>query len=200
MTFVPVEHAAMLVIEWGNASVQWTNTLWFVRADYDATNLQELTAIPNTAADATTLSLIHISYNLLGARAYDMRAEDGPVADSTWVARAGTQTGSVLPIQDACVITLRTNARGRSARGRLYFTGMTEPGLNLGVWTPAVTDEWVDFVEDLQAAAAALGWTHVVASRYLNGAPRASGFTRAVTAVESRSAIPGNQQRRSRRP
>lgn len=200
MAFQEVPDCAVVVVEQGNSSFLWTNSFAFVQAGFTQVQLQSLTETVQQIFAGEHDDALNAAFSIRGAVGYDMREEGAPTYVYSPAPTAGLHVGSPLPVQDALVLTIRTNTRGRSGRGRLYFTGYDEGQLNNAVFTQAVADDAIQTVDEIQEAAALLGWQYVIVSRYHNGAKRPVAVTYPVITWEVRSLIPGNQQRRSRRP
>lgn len=200
MAFVPGEHTARVVILSGDSTLQWTNSLWFVRANFTQTHLEELTQAVVDAWALAASSFLADNYGTRGGTGYDMRSSDAPTFEYNITPDMGERTGQVLPIQDALVITMYTSARGRSGRGRVYLCGTTEDTVTDGVFTSTYMTDGVGIVTAAKDAAFAVGWNLVISSTQQDGVPLTSRMNRVVTSIVCRSGIPGNQQRRSRRP
>ena len=114
-------------------------------------------------------------WQTLRVKAYDMRSDTAPVVEPAVTPDTGSLAEQILPVQDALVVTLYTNTRGRSGRGRLYIAGSTEATLLDGSYTTAMANGVVAMLSDVKAAALALGWVWIIASRYHNGAPSLGG-------------------------
>lgn len=200
MTFVPGAHLARVLIISGSADVQWSNGLYFTRANFSQTHLEELVqAVRDTWATEMS-SFLANDYATRGAIGYDMRASDAPTYTYTPAPTSGIRTGQVLPIQNALVVTMYTASRGRSGRGRLYVAGTTEETITDGVFSSGYVDDVVNGVIAVKDAAFAVGWNLVISSTQQDGVRLEERVNRLVTEITCRSGIPGNQQRRSRRP
>lgn len=200
MTFVPGAHLARVLIISGSADVQWSNGLYFTRANFTQTHLEELVQTVRDTWATEMASFLSNSYATRGAIGYDMRASDAPTYTYTPGNHSGTRTGQVLPIQNALVVTMYTSSRGRSGRGRLYVAGSTEETITNGVFTSGYVNDVVDGVIAVKDAAFAVGWNLVISSTQQDGVRLEERVNRLVTEITCRSGIPGNQQRRSRRP
>jgi hypothetical protein len=200
MTFVPGAHLARVLIISGNEEEQWSNGLYFTRANFSQTHLEELVQTVRDTWATEMASFLSNSYATRGAIGYDMRASDAPTYTYTPAPVFGVGVTQRLPIQDALVVTLYTSARGRSGRGRLYVAGSTEGAISNGVFTEGTVNDVVNGVIAVKDAAFAAGWNLVVSSTQQDGVRLEERVNRLVTEITCRSGIPGNQQRRSRRP
>lgn len=96
---------------------------------------------------------------------------------------AGTGAATSVANNVTGVVTFSTPARGRSYRGRNYIPGIptTFQANNTELTSAAVTAYLGDYAA-LATLAGALGWTHVVLSRFSNLAQRPVGVATGITA------------------
>lgn len=198
--FIPTDHACMVVARFMQPPEEFSFTTWFTKPNYSLSDLQGIADAVGAQVAGTILPELSIYIDYLGSRAYDMRTENGPVATSYTGAGDGGKAGQVLVPSISCVLTLRTANRGRSGRGRLFIAGWSEDNLEMGGFTSAAVGAVEDFGSGLLSAAALIGWTWCVVSRYTNGQPRAKGLAQPVVNSEVRSTKPGTQRRRIDRP
>jgi len=116
-------------------------------------------------------------------RATDMTVEGGPVFVHT-VGTAGTMDGEAAPNNVATVLSLRTDKRGRSYRGRIYLGG-----IDIGSMVSTV-DFSVGYMANLLADLAtlwtgldAVGYDMVVVSKQHNGVPTNPADMNVVTTI-----------------
>jgi hypothetical protein len=103
----------------------------------------------------------------------------------------GSGTGSLLPPQIACCITLRTALAGKEFRGRVYLGGYaTVANDTNGQMTVSIGPFGVAFVEGIQDALTANGLTLHVISRKNN-------TSQIVTGIQSRDTVWETQRRRA---
>lgn len=200
MTFVPVPNGALAIAEFGTDNIQWTNTFWgtkssFVYADLDAFHDCLYSALVEDIVPKMT-----DEWYLRQITLYDMRTDASPVYNVDFANVQGGTSGDTAPISQALILTLRTQSRGRSYRGRLYFTGFPKAiyaatDFADAATVTAVQDFGTEFIGDMELA----GWTWVVCSRYSAGAPRANAVTTPITSVEVRNDTYGSQRRRTRK-
>lgn len=200
MAFIPTPDTVKVDMVWGSASKTWTNTLWLRKAGFDVAAMNALYVAMNNVPRADFLNHIHTSWQLKAWRLTDMRTDSGPVVEYVAGLWAGTGTGDPLPLNLAFVVTLRTALRGRSYRGRLYFTGYNEASMDAAGWLPAVVVDTMAQLEDIIAEADGLGWVPVVRSTQHNGVPLTTATTQEIIERASRGIIPGTQRRRLPRP
>jgi len=87
----------------------------------------------------------------------------------------GQQTGPSLPNEVTLCVSLRSDARGRSARGRAFVLGLTRQGVNENEVTAGYAANFVSAFEALKTAITTEGWAWVVVSYRTNNAPRPGG-------------------------
>lgn len=200
MAFVDVPNTVSVRIFTGTANLLWSNTWYFYLADFTLSQMQNLTEdVFDAWADAIKTSL-DAAYSTRSATSYDLGHEEGDTYTYSPTPVAGTDVGEELPVQDAMVVTLRTNFRGRAGRGRLYIAGFNESALQNGVFITSDVNTVLAACLAVKTAAQTLGWQWGIAHRYENGAPMTTGEFRSITTYDVRSTIPGVQRRRSRRP
>lgn len=201
MPFIPVPHTAMAVVEWGSETIQWTNTLYFTKTDFDEDDQTELANAVHNAMGGDLMTFLNAAWDLRQVTTYDLRTVDGPVVIDTEDPVDGTQADTPGPISVGPVVTIYTAARGRSARGRNYLTGFSETDMNeTSIVDAALITEVEATYLDVGLLAAAAGWTWVVVQRAFEKAPLQEGVTREVTHWSVRNAFFGIQRRRTDRP
>lgn len=199
--FVPVPHAMQLVVEWGTASVNWTNGLWFTKTSFTEGDLQTAAEALNATLVTGILQSMTTAWYLRKVTAIDMRSQGAPAYVHLNGTNAGAVTGPEAPIANCVVATLRTAMRGRAYRGRLYLAGFDQDDLNSLQFNNSqlISDlegGLLDILDDMATA----GFTWVVAHRYEGSTPMTTGSTQAVIAAEIRNNYIGSQRRRTRRP
>jgi len=100
----------------------------------------------------------------------------------------------------ACVVTIRTNDRGRFARGRNYVRGFAEANMNVTTLAVATADAIALAYEEMLVTSPPSGWTPVVRSTQEDGIPQNPANVRVVQSVEVRNVRFGTQRRSIRRP
>lgn len=127
---------------------------------------------------------------------YDLSAQDAPnYINSDESGSAGVTVADSVPNNTAMVISHRTDATGRSSRGRTYLPGFSETNESNGLLLAAARDfvlaDWGTFIAGIEA----LGWLFVVAQRFSAGSQLATGVMRAVTTEIIKLQL-GTQRRR----
>lgn len=79
------------------------------------------------------------AYNTYGAQMVDVRPSTSPLAQLVMAAQ-GLIADDVMPPNDSLCVTLRTDIKGRTGRGRMYLNGYPEGASNGGYWEAAAQD------------------------------------------------------------
>lgn len=129
----------------------------------------------------------------------DQSSAEGPTY--TQAATVATASGTVLtdsvPNNAALVISLRSQSRGRSGRGRNYIGGLAE-GLKVNsIWQPAPIAALLAAYENMRAVLQTSSITNVVLSKVSNGVPRTAGATYVITDYVNTTPAVRSQRRRN---
>lgn len=200
MTFIPTPDCARVVIHFAHGSETWSNVLHYTKGDFNDAELEALADLIDANEASNFKGIMSVDNSYVGVTAYDIRASDGSAFFNNDGAGAGTQSGDALPISTSMVVTLRTSARGRSGRGRLYIAGFEEAVWDGAAFTGAMVTSVVAIVNELRTQMAGQGWTQVIRSTQQDGVKLTTAVTRPVVSAECRSALPGQQRRRIDRP
>lgn len=73
------------------------------------------------------------AYNLYGVQMGDVLPSTSPLIEFT-VGAQGAIADDVMPPNDSLCVTLRTDVKGRTGRGRMYINGYPEGAANGGYW------------------------------------------------------------------
>jgi hypothetical protein len=96
----------------------------------------------------------------------------------------GGVTGEANPNNVAAVVSLRTNQRGRSARGRNFVPAIPGAAVTLNTLDPAfISDLITQYSFLIGPGTFSVGWELVVVSRVTGGVSRAAGLAIPVTGV-----------------
>lgn len=127
----------------------------------------------------------------------DMSDQFGPVADfGAFANPTGTVNTGQAPLNVAACISLKTNKRGRSYRGRKYM-GPPALGLIAGSFLNSTGQGVIeDAFESLISSAGAAGVPLVVVSKVTGGAPRTNGVQTLVTSASLFDSTLDSQRRR----
>lgn len=200
MAFVPWTNGAQAILQWASGIGTWTNRLAFSKLSFNYQDMVDLSGAIETGLRTAYKGFLATTVTFYGVDVIDMRVFGAQSYVSPYAGAPGLDIRQVLPSSLSVVATLRTAGRGRAFRGRTYLAGFTEEYLNSGIWDVALTGEVVSQMEAWQAAAVTEGWTLCVATEMINHVPQSPAVLTPVTSIEVRSAIPGHQRRRDRRP
>lgn len=105
--------------------------------------------------------------------------EDTVVEDNSGAGPGALTATDDLPPSITKAITLRSGLTGRSARGRVYWIGASIGSLagDNSLWQLTAVTTWVNNVDLVRVAIAAVGWLPVIVSRYHDGVKRDEGVT-----------------------
>jgi hypothetical protein len=185
MAFIPVNNCVMAELRFTLDGQKVENTLYFQRASAWTAPLGVLLGdhlytwwVDNMAAsltDSLTLDSVHVT---------DLTAVDGFAVDFVPdVAETGVVGATSVPNNCAICISFRTEARGRTGRGRNYIMGMPQTHVTLNTLDTADGIAFVAAYNALPTVAGASAATWVVVSRFLDSLPRDIGITRSITTV-----------------
>lgn len=132
-----------------------------------------------------------------GTYMVDLSTQDGPVATfPVFTNPSGASAIGAAPNNVAYCVTHRTAKRGRAYRGRSYIAGLPLDKVANSLLDPGNRDTIVSAFNDLRADAASNSLTFVIASRYLNNAPRVTGVATPVEISVGRDLALDSQRRR----
>lgn len=196
MAFIPTPNTVRVVFNFNRSTIAWSNVLHFYKLNF---NEADMVALANTLDNAcgTTIKT-HLANNCTYANTtvYDVRTIDGPLVVDSGNSGLGSQVGVAASLNCNVVVTLRTNARGRTGRGRVYVAGFLDNALENDAWNQNAADAATDWISALRANAGALGWLHVIRSIQADGVTLNPAVTREVTGFDVRSLVTGTQRRR----
>lgn len=199
MAFIPAPNCAVAALRGDLNGVAIVNTLWFEGSTpYDAgACLSVAQALQEWWRDY--LKIVQVpTFTMNEIQVYAMDSLTAPTATEV-VGESGTDAGEAAANQAAMVVTFRTAGRGRSSRGRNYVGGFSEADLSNNAWTTGVLDVVTQAYNDFPAYVGSInGSTHVVVSRYSQGAPRVQGLPQPVTSYDIQ-ARPGTIRQRTGR-
>lgn len=127
---------------------------------------------------------------------YDLSAENAPkYVNTDESGTQGTLVGDSVPNNTSPVISHRTEATGRSGRGRTYLPGISEAQESNGLLSSGLRDDlltaWGTFITGIEA----LGWAFVIAQRFSGGSQLTTGIMREVVTEILKLQL-GTQRRR----
>lgn len=169
---------------------------------FDLAALQTLRGVFDTWDSVTGKTLRIAACTLVRIRTRALDTANSATED--WnlpAARAGTQGGSMLPLNSTFAIKLSTGLAGRSYRGRIYMCGISSVFLaDSASITTAARDLLVAGLNTLRTniIAANAAWRMCVASTYTNGAWRTTGVCTTVSNAVATNLDLDSQRRRLR--
>jgi hypothetical protein len=198
MAFIPFPDGVLAIFEIGGVSFNWTNTLWFKLLELQNHDYQELADYLFDWHEAEVMPELYSGWELQKVTVYDMSEEGGAVYTSTQEPASGGIAGEPSPINGAMVVTLYTDRRGRSGRGRNFVTGFVEADIGATTVSNALRITNVDaayttLIDDIQLNT---NYFWVVASRFTGGAAREEVLPLMISNVDVRNAKLGSQRRR----
>lgn len=201
MPFIPFPDTAMVkaFFRTGPTNIESTFGLYFTREGYEQYHLIDLLGDLELGLITELMVPLDNDHHCYKLEAYDMRDEQGYKSWNAVDIDGSVAASSPVSPAVSCVVTFRANKRGPWNSNRVYVAGIPESMID-----PDAIDGAT--VLAIQAAFTGLfsvppsGWNWVVASRVYKKVPREEGYTAPVYQVEVRSAIPGFQRRRARRP
>ena len=199
MAFVPAPNILMVEVR-ATKELQRIENRFHINCFHEPTltDIQDVNALmvnqlgslwaPNLPVDVTINSVFYRS--LQDANAIQLEVPFSPGIQ-------GQDAGLPAANQNTICISLRTGAAGRSARGRLYWLGLSESQYSINTMEPASLPAIVGAVESLRAAIAASSRALTIVSYVANGVPRPGGPVYfVVTNVLAVDAILDSQRRR----
>lgn len=201
MAFVPNVAVAKVAMDFQQGTRPFTNVLHVgAPANPDESQLLTIATLVYDAFTDAFMPLLAGATVAQSATAYSMASTTAPVATfAPTTPVIGGQGGDPLPLQSAAVLTLRTNARGRSGRGRIYLSGWSEGSSVSSSLTPAASAALTTAAAAFRAALLASSITLVVYSTQSGGVDRTTGVAFPVTSIVLRSAVFGSQRDRNNR-
>jgi len=196
--FVPFIDCAEVVVQGESAGQAAYLTLGFLKVGgIMGSDLQDLADEVANWVTTTLLDNLHAGFTVNSIKATNLNSASDPVAFSTdGLPASGAVGGAALTNQNAFVMSFKTASRGRSFRGRNYIPGIPPAGLATPTeFSSAEVTAQTAAYHDLASVTSALGWTHVVLSRYHDGVQRLVGVATPVTDYVGRTAV-GTQRRR----
>lgn len=199
MAFQPTGQGAKVVVTYENDLGFWSNIYWFYKDPFDVNDLQALATQVKTSLVDNLVDRLALTTSIYSVVATDERTQDGAIRTGVYTGGTGDQTGDILPLNLALVVTLRTDLRGRAYRGRTYLSGYVEAQMTNGVWNTPEAIAAVDALTAMKDDTLALGWVWGVRSGILNGVERPFAIVTEITSLAVRDQKPGTQRSRTQR-
>lgn len=199
MAFIPVPNTAEVVIQQSMSGQDIFNVINFTGgAPFNIPDLNILATEVQNAWIEFLAPIFSTGLDLMAIRATALDTASSPgVLHPVSVGTDGNL--DVAPTQNnvALVLTMATDLRGRSYRGRLYAAGL--PSTLLASSTEvssAYLSDFIDafaaFFEDIEDST---GFTHVIVSRYTSGAARVTGVTTEVSSYAANAELDSQRRR-----
>jgi len=198
MAFIPTPNAASAEVRFTVDGQNVENRMVFTAgSDFDASMLGDLADIIADSWATNALPLQTADLTFREVYCVDLSDAAGPVATSTTgLPAVGGASALGVPNNVSLCFQLRTAARGRSFRGRLYPCGMRADKVANSVWDSAYAGLWEAALEQLKIDAFAGGYTWAVQSLKANKVPRVTGVTTVVANITTVDLIVDSQRRR----
>lgn len=202
MPFVPNADVIRISLDWRLGGEVANNVFYAFNAAADTPSVVQEAAEDAVAAVITNmLPVMSADVEFLGATAYSMASETAPTfAAVVSPAEAGGTASDLQSRAFSVISTLRTQNRGRSGRGRIYWPGAAESQTEDGQLTSGALTAWGAAQGGFFFEMSSNGFPVIVYSQYTGGAPRTEGLAQLVVTAEIRSPRPGQQRRRNHRP
>lgn len=183
MAFQPVPGVIQATVVFLLNGENWVNTHYFSHVQ------AEQSTIIQECADEVDAWMGNAFMPLLSNACSYVRTETRGLGEENsyaGLATAGAESGAVVsnptPSNVTAVFKRASGLTGRSARGRIYISGMpvTALGADENFFTSAFMNGVLTSLNNLRVVMAAASFTEVVVSRYSNGVKRAEGVSFAV--------------------
>lgn len=203
MTFVPLPNTAEVDMIYTSGGQNVENRFYFeAPAPWDVAGLGTLATAMSTWESGTAKPMRNTGTELILIRAVDASTQNGPGVE-VGQAIVGTNAGASTPNNVTICVKLGTGLTGRSFRGRHYWLGMSvsmiDPSLSGNTITSAAQIAIVAaLAKFLPGGGAGLpsGTQWVVASKFANKAPRATGVVTPIINVGLSDTYFDSQRRR----
>lgn len=200
MAFIPSPNAAKALVLFSHGFETFSNQFYFTKDAFSTADMEALAAAIDLSVGDVHMPNISSGVQYINTTVYDARSIGGEIVLDNTSNTVGGAEGDPLSSALAVVVTLRTATRGRSGRGRVYMGGLTEGEMLNGIFTATGISVATGYVANIEAAAAAIGWTYVLRSTQQDGNVLNPAVMRPITGWEVRAGLPGLQRRRVDRP
>jgi len=159
------------------------------------TELVQLTSDFFTWWNTNLKAKLPASTVLQNITAYDLEEEFGTIVVDP-VVTPGSNAGTAVANQVAMVVTLQSNTRGRSFRGRCFISGLPTSALaDQKLWASAQCTSMNSAFQALNTVLATHNTFHAILSREFGGHPRTEGNVVQVVSYNARVQV-ATQRRR----
>lgn len=156
---------------------------FFATGGISGISLGSLAAALGTWTTDQLAPLLSRDVTFNSVRCVDLGTQTGPEGNAGFTAVGGVDQ-EAAPNNVAACISLRTDQRGRSGRGRNYIPGIPNTLVTLNTLDPTFMDDLINAYGLLVGAGTfVVGFQLVVLSRFTGGVPRANGIGIPVTAL-----------------
>ena len=180
IAFQAVPDTAECVVEFLGNTVVSKNVFHAEKpGGYDLADLTILAGVVDTAVGAAWLGQMSQDVSYIQTLVRGLAFENDQEVTSNSSAGPGSIVGGVLPGNVTYAVKKSSGKTGRSARGRLYWIGLTvnQLGPNENLLTQAASDDIVANVESMRGSIAASIWNAVIVSRFQDNVKRPFGVT-----------------------
>ncbi len=151
--------------------------------------------------DELIKSYVPAEVSLTAIKVTDLTTQTSPaIVYSTNLPAPGLRPGQLLPNSVTCCFTKRTNFRGRSFRGRLYWPGFTETDVTGNTIAPSLITAITGTLNAMVTITSQGNpWPMVLVSRYHNNAPRTEAEVTPVSHFTCDGVVDSQRRRLPRR-
>lgn len=185
MAFIPVPDTCMFELRFTLQGEHVENTLYgHLTGGWSASTARNVgDALIQWWIDNMSASLSD-QISLDSVHCTDLSSSTGFSTDAVpETAPVGAVGGQCLPNNVAICISFRSQARGRSGRGRNYVCGIPDTHVSANTLDSADGIAFVDAYKLVDDVMSDFDATWVIVSRFLDGLPRDEGITRLITSV-----------------
>lgn len=186
MPFIPIPNSATLCFDFTTAGQNWQFCVTVRKSagSITPTDLDNIAGIGQSWWTNNLMAIFGNENTLRQTRATDQQVQGGPQSINT-INQAGSGGGSTaMPLNVAHVMSLRTEKRGRSYRGRVFTGGWPSVTIASQVdFTGAATTARINALVALQVALDVAGFDLVVPSKQHNGVVTNPAETNEVIAI-----------------
>lgn len=177
MAFVPAPNIIQVELRASKALVNVENR-WFINTFHEPTAADMLAIAiainPQIVADWLPLLPTDLVFREMHQRSLHT-ANGIERSDAFSPLNVGTAAGEPLPNSNTICASLRSLFSGRSARGRLYWMGLTIDQVTTNQVNALVLNDIQDAIRNTRNAISALGFQWTLVSFISNGVPRPGG-------------------------
>lgn len=197
MPFVPVLGVIEATLVFLSNGERCVNTLYFHKdsGSIEATDLTDLTTVL-LGFDSTGLDNIRSQdVSLVQIDTRDLSAQDSFINSFPVTGHPGVTVSPAMPNNVTFAVAFRSGLAGRSYRGRNYLVGVAESQVVGNVAASGYIADVVGVYQTLPGLVAAAGFTHVVVSKFSDGAPRLSGVWTEVVQYTCNNVVDSQKRR-----